>query len=130
MKLPGLPKIPAMSLPPMPRISIPGLPAQRKQKAAQQVDGQIQELRTAFMERAKDEEKRVELVTDTEYWCCLCFETREQKEAILQALGLLELGDKYLDGRQVARKLGVDPGAKVVWPKTKGLSERLKRHVE
>jgi hypothetical protein len=48
----------------------------------------------------------------------------------LRAAGLLDIGDKYLDGRQVACKLGIDPGERVEWPKTKGLSERLKKHVE
>lgn len=48
------------------------------------------------------------LINDPEYWCVLCFQTRDQKEKFLEALGLLELGDKYLDGLKVAEKLGVE----------------------
>lgn len=60
-----------------------------------------------FRKRAKDEGKRFALATDTEYWACLCFQTREQKEAFLAALDLLKFGDKYLDGQEVAKQLGV-----------------------
>ena len=66
---------------------------------------------------------------DTEFWCCLCFETRDQKDAFLKAAGLFDIGDKYLDGRQVARKLGIDPGAKIQWPKTRAHSQRLEKHI-
>lgn len=67
-----------------------------------------------FRKRAKDEGKRFALATDTEYWACLCFQTREQKEAFLSALNILSLGDKYLDGQEVAKVLGVKiPGADV-----------------
>lgn len=61
-----------------------------------------------FKERAKNEEKRQRLATDSEFWTCLVFQDREQKEAFLKALDLFQHGDKYLDGRLVARKLGVE----------------------
>lgn len=64
-------------------------------------------IRTAFMRRAKDQDARQRATTDSEYWCCLCFQTREQKEAFLKAMDWLRLGDKYLDGRQVAQRQGI-----------------------
>jgi len=71
-------------------------------------------VQAGFRARAKDESSRKALATDTEYWCALCFQTREQKEAFLRALNLLTLGDKYLDGQRVARVLGVElPSADV-----------------
>ena len=93
------------------------------------VEKKVAEIRTAFMQRTKNEAARVELVTDTEFWCCLCFETRDQKDNFLKAAGLFDIGDKYLDGRQVARKLGIDPGAKIQWPKTRAHSQRLEKHI-
>lgn len=60
-----------------------------------------------FRNRAKQESDRFALATDSEYWAAICFQTREQKEAFLSALKLLEFGDKYLDGRLVAERLGV-----------------------
>lgn len=60
-----------------------------------------------FKSRARGEEERKRLVTDSEYWVAICFETREQKEAFLAALDLLRHGDKYMDGYRVAEKFGV-----------------------
>lgn len=60
-----------------------------------------------FRNRAKQEADRFALATDSEYWACLCFQTREQKERFLAALNILEFGDKYLDGQLVADRLGV-----------------------
>ena len=60
-----------------------------------------------FRKRASNEAKRFELSTDSEYWACLCFQSREQCNAFLKALDLLHIGDKYLDGVKVAEKLGV-----------------------
>lgn len=44
--------------------------------------------------------------TDSEFWVAVCFETREQKAEFLRRLDLADLGDKYLDGRAVAERLG------------------------
>jgi hypothetical protein len=106
-----------------------GLGGSEPEAADVPVEKKVAEIRTAFMQRTKNEAARVELVTDTEFWCCLCFETREQKDNFLKAAGLFDIGDKYLDGRQVARKLGIDPGAKVQWPKTRAHSQRLEKHI-
>lgn len=60
-----------------------------------------------FRDRAKQEGKRLEDVTDSEYWVAVCFQTREQKDEFLLKAGLADLGDKYLDGMQVARVMGI-----------------------
>lgn len=69
---------------------------------------ELTELQKGFAERRKEEASRFRLATDSEYWCCLCFSSREQKNAFLQATGLLSLGDKYLDGYKIAEKFGVE----------------------
>ena len=38
----------------------------------------------------------------------MCFQTREQKEAFLRAMNLFLIGDKYLDGVEVAKQLGIN----------------------
>lgn len=68
---------------------------------------ELDALQTGFRERMKAESKRFELATDSEYWACICFQSREQKEHFLSALKILEFGDKYLDGQLVAEKLGL-----------------------
>jgi hypothetical protein len=60
----------------------------------------------AFRERALADKKRQELATDSEYWFCVCFLTREQKEEFLEKAGL-PVNSKYLDGRIVAKALGI-----------------------
>ena len=64
-------------------------------------------VQAGFRDRAKQEASRFELATDSEYWACVCFQSREQKERFLAALNILEFGDKYLDGQLVAERLGV-----------------------
>lgn len=65
----------------------------------------------AFQEEAKkslrNEIATFEAMFETEYWFCVCFQSRDQKEAFLDHLGLIEHGDKYLDGYVVAEKLKV-----------------------
>lgn len=61
----------------------------------------------AFKARAKAEQERFALATDSEYWVAVCFQTREQKEFFLAASKLLKAGDKYIDGALVAKTLGI-----------------------
>lgn len=65
-------------------------------------------LEQGYRDRAKAEFDRFKRATDSEYWVAVCFTTREEKEAFLQRSGLADLGDKYLDGHDVAHHLGVD----------------------
>ena len=64
-------------------------------------------VQSGFRKRAADEGNRFALATDAEYWSCICFQTRDQKEAFLAALDILKFGDKYLDGQAVAKHLGI-----------------------
>ena len=61
----------------------------------------------AFKQRAKNESVRLQDATDSEYWFAVCFQTREMKEEFLQKAGLIQYGDKYLDGLKVAKTMGV-----------------------
>lgn len=62
----------------------------------------------AFAARAKEEKQRFRDATDSEYWFCVCFQTRAQKEAFLKAMKWLAHGDKYLDGTAVAEREGIE----------------------
>lgn len=64
-------------------------------------------LQSGFAARARQEAARFQAATDSEYWCCLCFQSREQKEAFLRCMGWAELGDKYLDGLEIASRQGI-----------------------
>ena len=75
----------------------------------------ISEVLKGFRERAQQEAARFIEVTDSEFFVCVCFQTREQKEEFLQEVGLdLERdGDKYIDGMVLAKKLGITLKTKV-----------------
>lgn len=59
--------------------------------------------------READKRNRVDwlLKNDTEYWFCVVFEDRNQKEQFLTALNWLMMGDKYLDGTLLARQMNI-----------------------
>ncbi|TDQ01261.1 hypothetical protein [Labedaea rhizosphaerae] len=68
---------------------------------------ELNAIQQAFRDRAKREEERFRLATDSEFWFVLCFRTREDKELFLRNAKLMGVGDKYLDGYAAARILGV-----------------------
>ncbi len=61
----------------------------------------------AFQKNREAERQLVQDTTDSEYWFCVCFQTRTQKEAFLKAVKWFAHGDKYLDGKWVAKQMGV-----------------------
>lgn len=73
---------------------------------------EMSQLLKSFKDQARNEQSTFEDNTDSEFWCTLVFQNRDQKEAFLKAVGWFKHGDKYLDGKWVARKMGVTlPGA-------------------
>jgi ribonuclease HI len=79
-----------------------------KGNLADDAHAEISAVKAAFVERAKKEKERYEIATDSEYWCCLCFQTRAQKEEFLNKSGIIKHGDKYIDGREAAKTLGIE----------------------
>lgn len=65
-------------------------------------------LEQGYRNRAKAEADRFKRATDSEYWIAVCFTTRAEKETFLRAANLTDLGDKYLDGHEVARRLDIN----------------------
>ena len=68
---------------------------------------ELSEVLSGFKDRAKREDQRFQEATDSEFWIAIYFQSRDQKEEFLNKLGLMEIGDKYLDGMLVAEALGV-----------------------
>lgn len=69
---------------------------------------ELDALAEGFRSRRDQEETRFKDATDSEYWFAVCFRTRDDKDAFLAAINATHLGDKYLDGHQLATILGVD----------------------
>lgn len=88
------------------------------------LNGIITAAQMAFRERRAHEQKRTEVIFDSEYWAAICFETREQKDAFLIALGVED--DKYVDGIALANKMNIELGATAIRPAVrKGLDKKL-----
>lgn len=67
-------------------------------------------LKKTLREADKKYAEHRKTVSGSEFWCCLIFETQEQKNAFIAAMGWALFGDKYLNGLLVARKQGIDLG--------------------
>ena len=80
---------------------------------------------SSFKQRAKQEDARFELATDSEFWFAVGFQSREQKELFLKALDWLKFGDKYLDGVLIARQQGIDIPAVKLSNKKAGADRKL-----
>jgi hypothetical protein len=79
---------------------------------------------SGFQDRARQEQARFELATDTEFWFSVYFQSREQKEAFLKALEWLTSGDKYLNGLELAEAMGIEL-PKVSLPKPRPFNRKL-----
>lgn len=65
------------------------------------VEAEIERNRARF-------EEHFRVAADPEFFFCVCFQSRDQKEEFLKAIGWFDdLGDKYINGLEVARRLGV-----------------------
>lgn len=62
------------------------------------------EVEKSFRERMKQENKRFLDMCDTEYWFCVCFTSRAQKEELLKLLKM-DVDEKYIDGRELAKAI-------------------------
>ena len=60
-----------------------------------------------ILEERKQQRDTWRLKLDTEYWFCVCFQSREQKLEFLEKVGWLSFGEKYLDGLRCAADLGL-----------------------
>jgi hypothetical protein len=61
----------------------------------------------AFKEQAKKESQAFSDNTDSEFWCCIVFQSRDQKEAFIKALALVADDGTYIDGVRAAKKLNI-----------------------
>lgn len=71
---------------------------------------ELDAVQAGFRERRQRESERYELAVYADYWTCLCFATKAQRDTFLRAVGWPDLdgGKRYLDGRAVARHMGVE----------------------
>lgn len=64
-------------------------------------------LSDGFRRRKSQESDRMIKAVDAERWVLIAFETYMQKKEFLELVGWADHGDKYLDGRVIAKRMGV-----------------------
>jgi hypothetical protein len=79
-------------------------------------DATMSEALRQIIERKKATQERFRIATDPEFFLCVCFQSREQKEDFLQKAGWEGLGYKYINGLEVARRMNVDVQAVEIAP--------------
>ena len=74
-------------------------------ETADELNQKINKVKTEFQKRAEKENDEKTDALDSEFWVCICFKNRKQKDEFLNEFKLAELGDKYLDGNSVGEIL-------------------------
>lgn len=65
-------------------------------------ENEVSEILAAIKQEKQERRDQYRLLVDSEFWLCICFQSREQKDQFLDMAGWQRLGDKYLDGLKVA----------------------------
>jgi hypothetical protein len=78
---------------------------------------EVDEIAQSFRQRMQRENRRLDFVLDSDYWCCLVFQSSEQLLAFLNATGWRRLGERYIDGLAVARAMNIDLPPAPAWPR-------------
>lgn len=75
---------------------------------------QMRELKEEFQQVKKMPAQLRQRVTDSEYWCAVCFQTYEQLMVFLGELTVPVFENKYIDGQILAQKMSIElPPAEV-----------------
>lgn len=68
---------------------------------------ELDAVQQAFRDRAKQEAERFQDATDTGYYSCIVAENREQLDSFLEAVGLKDKDDLFIDIRDLAAALNI-----------------------
>lgn len=96
---------------------VPTLSGKPRETLPESTERELTAVEKAFRARNSKERQRFSVETDSEFWVCFCFASREEVEAFQRAAGLPP--DKYVNGREAAKKLGVSYEAKADGAKEK-----------
>lgn len=69
---------------------------------------QMRGLKEEFQQVKKMPAQLRQRVTDSEYWCAVCFQTYEQLMVFLGELTVPVFENKYIDGQLLAQKMGIE----------------------
>jgi hypothetical protein len=83
---------------------------------------------SGFVDRRKQSQVKMSWENDTEFYCCLVFQTKEQMHAFCKAAGASLDDALFCDGQKVARTMGIELPDSPYKPVTKvrAVNKRLK----
>jgi hypothetical protein len=67
-----------------------------------------QQVKSAFLQGITEKQKQMAQDSDTEFFVCIAFQNREQKEDFLKKKGWIKYGDKYYAGVDIAKHENVE----------------------
>lgn len=78
----------------------------------------VETIRTEFMKRSDADKARFEAATDSEFWVAVCFQSRAQKEAFIDAVNWpgVDRDTRYVDGVRLAKALDLPIQAETFRP--------------
>lgn len=94
----------------MNKFSIPNNFTKKAKKSSQVEENEKQatEIKSNFLQGITDKQKKFQQDTDMEFFICIAFQNRKQKEDFIKLKGWERLGDKYYAGIEVAKIEGVN----------------------
>lgn len=69
---------------------------------------EMNEIGKKIMENKRASQERFRLENETDYWLALCFQSQAQRDDFLSKTGWGDPGDRYINGLDVARRIGAD----------------------
>lgn len=87
---------------PLPKVT-PAQPGEMEASAKEETDTIIQ----ALQDNRTAETNTLGEIVSTGYYAVIVFDEDEQMTAFLEAIGVRDVGAMYLDGREIADKLGI-----------------------
>lgn len=88
--------------------ALPGFDTEPMMSAEFAATREVSEALRAVLEERRERRDEFRIATDTQYYVVLCFQCEDQKKEFLTAMGWLRWGERFLNGLDCARSLGVD----------------------
>jgi len=95
---------------------LPGLPVIKSDDVEFVVNQETDDMMASIRENRKNNAERFRDIEAGEFWFCVCFQSRSQKDEFIKKLlekyspgdNVERFGDKYLSGLELAEMLGID----------------------
>jgi hypothetical protein len=79
----------------------------KKSSKVENNEKQAEAIKSNFLQGITEQQKKFQQDTDMEFFICIAFQNRKQKEEFIKQKGWDKLGDKYYAGIQIAEKEGI-----------------------